>query len=99
MYDRSSVSPQSLEILSLQKSKPSPSPKNPKPRASYTIVPLSPQSLETLFLSKNQNLLLLPKIQNQNPKLRMRKKEELPYSPSDKPRKGTWYNDAEARIL
>ena len=29
----------------------------------------------------------------------MRKKEEPHFSPSDKPRKGIWYNDAEARIL
>ena len=36
-------------------------------------IPLSPQKPS---LSKNQNLLLPPKIQNQNPKLRMRKKEK-----------------------
>ena len=65
----------------------------------YDRSSISPQSSETLFLSKNQNLLLPPKIQNQNPKLRMRKKEEPHFSPSDKPRKGTWHNDAKARIL
>ena len=37
-----------------------------KPQATYTTIPLSPQKP---FLSKNQNLLLPPKIQNQNPKL------------------------------
>ena len=36
-----------------------------------------PLSLQKPTLSKNQNLLLPPKIQNQNPKLRMRKKEKL----------------------